>query len=131
MTLSRYESRLNEGTTGHYYARIYVEILRRDFKIPTRVELAKINTLTLTYKHADTATVINSRSAQNVKNANNVSIHDDGEIHWELQTADTVVTDSTLDAGEYDHNIAQFTWTTTDGDTGIHEVDIYIKNGAF
>lgn len=51
--------------------------------------LASIGTVTLTLTDVDTETVINNRDDQDVKNANNVTIHvTSGLLTWEVQSAD-------------------------------------------
>ncbi len=58
------------------------------------VVLTEVSTLTLTLKDQDGNT-INSRSAQNVLNTNNVTFHaTTGLLTWAIQTADTTLHDT-------------------------------------
>jgi hypothetical protein len=77
----------------------------------TAVPLADISTAVLTVEDS-TGAVINGRAAQNVKNANNVTIHaTSGLVTWAMQVADSTVTG---DAGAVKVD-AHFTFTLTDG----------------
>ena len=90
----------------------------------TVVALAAIATLTLTVRDRLTNTVINARSAQNVLNANNVTVHaTSGLVTWTLQAADT----TPLNRNQvYADHVAEFaaTWSTTK--SLVHPVTIRI-----
>ena len=57
---------------------------------------ALINTLELSFFDLATATIINSRDAQNVLNANNVVVTAGGLLTWTLQPADTAILSAIL-----------------------------------
>jgi hypothetical protein len=59
------------------------------------IPLASINTATLTLRDVDTNTILNERNAQNIRNANNVTIHaTSGLLTWALQPGDSVIVTS-------------------------------------
>ncbi len=75
------------------------------------VALTDISTATLTLTD-ESDNVINSRNAQNVKNANNVTIHStSGLVTWTMQAADTTVAGSAAAVAVE----AKFVFTLTDG----------------
>jgi hypothetical protein len=77
----------------------------------TVVPLADISTAVLTVEDS-AGNVINSRAAQNVKKAANVTIHaTSGLVTWAMQIADATVTGDAA-ATKID---AHFTFTLTDG----------------
>lgn len=73
---------------------------------------AGLQTLTLTLKDAETGNTVNSRSAQNVLGANNVTVTSGGALTWSVQTADTSLVTSGNSAEDH---VAQFTFTHYDG----------------
>ena len=80
------------------------------------VALADLTTLTLTLRTGDTSlgAVVNSRNAQDVKNANNVTFHaTSGLLTWSVQVADMPVP-SALGTGGSEHHNAVFiaTWSS-------------------
>ncbi len=76
------------------------------------VILTEVSTLTLTLKDQDGNT-INSRSAQNVLNANNVTFHaTTGLLTWSIQTADTTLHDAAAASATH---TGTFLLTLTDG----------------
>lgn len=90
----------------------------------TVIASSGISTLTLTLRDATTKGIINSRSAQNVLNTNNVTVHaTSGLVTWSIQAADT--TPLNKEQPYVDH-IAEFacTWATTK--SMIHKVTIRI-----
>lgn len=54
------------------------------------VPLSAMESLTLTWYEQTTGDAINGRSHQNVLNANNVTMDEDGNIIWFAQAADTL-----------------------------------------
>jgi len=78
----------------------------------TAVPLADISTATLSLTdHA--GNVINSRDAQDVLNANNVTVHDtSGLVTWTMQAGDTTLAEAVDGSAKFD---ARFVFTLTDG----------------
>ena len=92
------------------------------------VPLTSISAITLTLYDRHTGGTINSRSAQNIKNANNVTIHaTSGLLTWSMQEADNAIQDSTLPAEIEEEHIALFQWTLSDGKKGKYERRFYIR----
>jgi hypothetical protein len=89
------------------------------------VPAASLTTMVLTLYSIHSLAVINSRNAQNVLNANNVSIDANGVLIWEMQPADNVVLDTTL---QVEVHRAKFEWTWGGGKAGRHEVDFQVRN---
>jgi sugar lactone lactonase YvrE len=85
-----------------------------------------LGTLTLTLYDVDTNTIINSRNAQNVLNANGVALDANGNLSWVMSADDnTIVTSTTVQ----ESHIALFQWTWDSGNkAGKHEVQIYVEN---
>lgn len=91
------------------------------------IDVADLNTVTLTLYNLDDAdnTIINSRNAQDVKNANNVTISSLGALVWSVQVLDTAIVGST----ETERHRAVFAWTYNSGTkTGRHVIDMVIRN---
>lgn len=127
MTLSRDEATVNEGATGKLFFDLFKETLVGRRKVCTRLHLSEISTITLTYYNLDTGTVINSRTAQDVKNANNVTIYTEGQVKWEIQALDAIIAGSSIAVGALEEHVAFFQWVTTDGDRGNELIPIFIK----
>lgn len=112
---------VKEGTTTKYTAYL------KDYD-GTVIPLASLETLTLTLYSisATTRDIINSRSAQDVLNANNVTVHaTSGLLTWEMQPADNVIKDSNL---TIERHRALFIFTWGSGKKGVHEVDFDVRN---
>lgn len=110
---------LNEATSGQYTATI-----RDETAAVLPLSLITAATLTL-YAPTSPVTVINSRSAQDVLNANGVTIDEDGLLTWMITPADTAISDATLDT-ERHVALFHFTWG---GDKGAwHEVVLIVRN---
>lgn len=109
-----------EQTTPRYTAQILDD---------TGVALpaASLSTLTLSlYTLDSTGTAVYIRNAQNVLNANNVTVDTNGNIVWSVQVADTTLANTALD---FERHIALWTWTWSGGlKTGRHEVILNVKN---
>lgn len=73
---------------------------------------SNLTALTLTYRHRFTGTVINSRNAQSVLDANGGTVATDGTLTWQLVAAETPITDTTRDIDEYE---ALIRWTYDSG----------------
>lgn len=93
------------------------------------IPLASITTLTLTLYNRITLAIINARNAQNVLNANGVSVHaTSGVATWTMVPADNVMGDDTLSVEDH---VALFEWTYAAGaKRGQHEALITIVNSA-
>jgi len=98
------------------------------------VPVSMLTTLTLTYYDVISGTIVNSRNAQNVLNANDVSVTTAGSpavttIEWQIQPADTAMVDPEL-ALEY--RVAQFRWTWDSGTRhDAFQVQFAVENMAF
>lgn len=77
------------------------------------IPLSAISTFTLTLTDAATGGTVNSRSAQDVLNANNVTVNSTtGAVAWSIQAADTALVSSGATAEEH---VAAFTCTFSGG----------------
>jgi hypothetical protein len=98
------------------------------------VPVSMLTTLTLTYYDVISGTIVNARNAQNVLNANDVSVTTVGSpavttVEWQIQPADTPMVDPAL-ALEY--RVAQFRWTWDSGTRhDAYQVQFAIENMAF
>lgn len=70
--------------------------------------------------------VINSRSAQNVLNANNVTVDSNGLVTWTMQPADNAI-QITTNRVERHRALFVFTWASG-AKQGAHEVDFDVLN---
>lgn len=88
------------------------------------VPLADISAFTLTLKVQDgpeDGDAVNSRTLQNILNANNVTVHaTSGLVTWVIQTADLAIADATLEYYDKELHVTTFRWTLTNGRKGIH-----------
>ena len=80
------------------------------------IQLTSISTATLTLWNGEMAeggsNVINSRTAQNVKNANNCTIHaTSGLFTWTVQAADATVIDAVRALGDTELHLFRLTVT--------------------
>ena len=87
-----------------------------------------LDTATLTLYDIATQTVINSRSAQNVKNTNGVTISALGALAWTMSPADNAI----IGASAVEKHIALFTFTWGGGGVKAlrHPVMITVSNLA-
>ena len=98
MSFARYQA----NTTGLFSGTLLDEA-------GAAIPLANINSLTLTLRDAMTGNIINSRSSQNVLNANNVTVNNTtGAVNWSIQVADTAPAST---ATAYREHVAEFTCT--------------------
>jgi hypothetical protein len=74
-------------------------------------------------KQDGTDGIVNARNAQNVLNANNVTVDAAGLITWLIQSADTAL----VEAIPFERHIALFEWTWAAG-VGKHEVILNVRN---
>jgi len=70
--------------------------------------------------------IINSRSEQNVLNANQCTLDSSGNFVWAMTPLDTVM----LSSGAYERHIALFEWVGPDVGTGKHEAVFMIERLA-
>jgi hypothetical protein len=82
------------------------------------VPVADISTATITLLAG--STVVNSRTAQDCKNVNNVTINSSGGLVWSVQTADVLTTVRR-------EHVATFLFVTTSGETISAEHRMYIS----
>ena len=88
--------------------------------------LSSIVTAELTLKNVDTDAVINGRTAQNVKNANNVTIHaTSGLLTWSMQPADNVIVTAGV---EHELHRAVFVVVYDTDQKIVHETYILVDN---
>jgi len=109
MALSETDRVIREGATVVYQATLQDED-------GDAIALGDITTLTLTYYNQADASIINSRSEQDVLNANNVAVSDAGVLTWSLQPDDTVIVNTTLTRGQKETHLALFELTWDSGD---------------
>lgn len=92
----------------------------------TAIPLANIVSCTLTLTNAADGSIVNSRNAQNVLNANNVTINSTtGALRWLIQPADLTLVDSSVPVEEH---IATFKWTYETNKVGFHTHRLRIVN---
>jgi len=88
-----------------------------------------LDTLTLDFYNLSdgpTFAVINSRTAQNVLNLNDVTVDASGNLIWQMVPADNAVIDATL---KTENHRAVFNWTYSSGaKTGRHIIDLTVVN---
>lgn len=99
-------------------------------KAGVAIPLTDLLTLKLTLYSLDDSTfpIINGRDAQDVKNANRVTVSSGGVMDWNLAPADSGILNSAL--GKEKHR-AVFKWTYNESaveQTGIHIIDFKVKN---
>ena len=92
------------------------------------VPLAALGTLTLTLYNVSSGAILNGRNAQNVLNANGVTVHaTSGLLTWTLDPLDSPILDDTLNE-ELHRALFRATWSTTKG--ANWEVDFLVNNLA-
>lgn len=90
------------------------------------IPAASLSSLALTLYSLHSLAVVNGRNAQNVLNANNVTVDASGNLVWDVQPADNAILDATL---AVEIHRALFEWTWSGGaKSGKHEIDLYVKN---
>lgn len=123
MTASRSNEQFREGSTPILHLQLYKQ---DNGRVTKKLSLAELSTLTLTYFNQSTGSTINSRSSQNVKNANDVTVTANCEIIWKLTSSDTTCADTTLEDDKLEHHIALFEWVLTNGMKGSTRVSVYV-----
>jgi hypothetical protein len=92
------------------------------------VPAASLTSFTLTLYDLNTGQILNSRNAQNVLNANGVTVDSNGNVVWTLSPADNAIV---TDALGVETHIALFQWTWAGGLKGANvEVAIPVRNLA-
>ena len=76
---------------------------------------ASLATLTVTLYDRTTLAVINSRSAQNVKDANNGTVANDGTLTLRLGASDNVIVGTSVAVGALEEHVVRLQWTWSDG----------------
>lgn len=111
---------INEGASALYTATLTDET-------GAAIDGTALTSLTLTVYNVDTGAIINSRSAQNVKNLNGVTITALGALTWTLAPADNVI----LGTGPYERRAALFVATWASGAKACpHVVQWTVRNLA-
>lgn len=94
---------------------------------------ANIATFELTLYDEDSATIINSRNAVDIKDANNGVVDTAGTFSFRLDPDDAVIINTNKEVGDLESHIIKLVWTWNDGTadlTGIHETRIFVKKIA-
>lgn len=89
---------------------------------------SSLTTATLTLYDLATDTIINSRNAQDIRNANNVTIDESGNLSWVMGAADNPIVNSALNL-ETHIALFQFTWGTPTKALNT-EVQLQVRNLA-
>src|SRR3972149_6046041 len=111
---------VNEKSTAQYTA----TIVANDGVTP--LASATLTGLVLTLyviKQDGTEGIVNSRDAQNVLNANNVTVSVGGLLTWIVQVADTTL----VEAIPFERHIALFEWAWPSG-AGKHDVVVRVRH---
>lgn len=111
--------RINEKDTGKY------SITLKD-EAGVAIPGSALTTATLTLQVLHTAAIVNTRNAQNIKNANNVTISEAGVLDWLIQIADATILDDTKKI-EIHRALFLFTWGSPTK-SKAHEMDLEIEN---
>lgn len=85
---------------------------------------SQITAFTITLYDSETGTIINSRDSQNILNANDVTIDEDGHLTWLIQAEDNIIVDDHL---ETEDHIVDLFWTF-DGGSGSASYTLTITN---
>lgn len=116
----QFDKMINEGNTSIYDVTLTDEA-------GTAIPASAISVLTLTLSNVADGAIISSRNAQDVLNANNVTIHPtSGLLTYTLQPADTAIQD---EAEAYETHRATFQCTYNGGAGQSNwDVDFVIRN---
>lgn len=110
-----------EGVSGVYTATL------KD-QTGAAIPSAQISTLTLTLYNKEDGAAINSRNAQNVLNANGVTVHaTSGLLTWIIDGLDNPIIGAVA-FGEYEEHVALFEGTTASGADIVHEVSLLVRS---
>jgi len=94
---------------------------------PVQLTAANIVTLTLTLFDAATEAKINSRNAQDVKNANGGTLDTDGTFTMALDPADAAIASGSLATGGKETKVARYDWTWNDGQARTGRVEFIFE----
>jgi len=123
-TLTVEERTFSERTSAEYTALVADED-------GNGIDAADLDTLTLTLSNLADGSIINSRNAQNVLNANNVTVDAEGNLVWSITPSDTVMVRTAVKIGYTEKHRALFRWTWDGGaKAGSHEMVMLITNVA-
>jgi len=90
------------------------------------LDVAVITAIKMTLYDKKTSDIINSRDAQDIKNANNVTISSVGALVWTVQVLDNIIVTATE---VLEHHVALIEWTWNVGNNSGHdEIDIFVQN---
>ena len=87
------------------------------------VSQAALSFMNLTLKEYTTGIIINSRDAQDVFNANQVTVDNDGIVVWLSQPADN---DMVL-RDDKEYHVARFEYETIGGKRGVTELNYIVR----
>ena len=88
-----------------------------------------LGTFKLSLYDAASSVIINSRSSQNVLNANGVTVSTTGGVSWPMDPADNIIRDTSL-AVELHFALWQWTWGTASSKAGKHLTGFNVTNLA-
>ncbi len=114
---------VNEKTTAKYTA------VLKDENGAT-VGSSDLVTLTLTLYNKADGTIINNRNAQNVLNANNVTVDANGNLAWTLQPADNIIVSDSSGINETHVALFEATYGVGGANAIRHQVEIVVNNLA-
>jgi hypothetical protein len=110
--------RARERTSGSYTATLRDE---NGAVVPGSV----LTSLTLTFTDVRTGEVINGRTAQNVLNANGVTVNESGVMTWTMSAADNQIIGVGLAS---ERHVARFTAQWGVAKQVVHEVAFEVEN---
>ena len=99
----------------------------------TAITKADLVTLTLELFDEAANTIINSRDAQNILDANGCTVSAAGVVTLELDAADNPIVGTSLAVGDQESHIARIRWTWLSGvrtRTGKHELRFRVRKLA-
>lgn len=88
------------------------------------VGASRLTSATLTLRDLETNRVINSRLNQDVLNANDVTIDEEGRVTWTLGAADNALVRSNQ---ALEHHRGRFSFAWTGGGAFDHDVYLWIR----
>lgn len=69
-----------------------------------------LDSLLMTYYDVDSGEIINNRNAQNILNANDVTVDNVGQLTWDMRPADTAIIDG---SSVFEEKVAVISWSWT------------------
>lgn len=92
------------------------------------IPASSLSALTLTLYAQESGSIINTRDGQDILNANDVTVDEDGLLTWVMQPADNAMS-STTEAG-LERHVALFEWSygPLGAYAGKQEVLIHVRN---